>query len=242
MTSNPSGISCGGSCNSTFAVGTKVSLVATPVTGSTFGGWTGACSGSDPNTCFVTLNSDQSVTATFNLAADFSMTPASTSLSVRRGSLVTDALTFAAQGGFAGAISLSCSVSGAAPMPSCSVSPLSVNPGDTATLTVNATALTASGSTSQPFPGVFSAMLLFIATFSLFCSHSLERERRPSWLICALLLGLVLLTGACGGGGNGSGPSPSPPPADGSSSPYVVVVTATSGSLQHSSTINMLVQ
>jgi FG-GAP-like repeat/Divergent InlB B-repeat domain/FG-GAP repeat len=242
VSSTPPGISCGTACTSLFGAGTQVSLLATPAAGSTFAGWAGACSGSDANTCVVTLTSDQSVSATFNLLSDFSMTPASTSLSVKRGSLATDELTFAAQGGFQGAISLSCSVSGTAPLPSCSLSPLSVNSGDTATLTVNATSLVVSGNAPQLIPGVFYSTLLLIATVSLFRSHSLERERRSPWLIGVLLLGLAWQAGACGGGGNGSGTNPGPPPGGGSSPAYVVVVTARSGPLQHSSTINVVVQ
>jgi len=242
VVTNPTGIVCGTVCTSAFPSGTQISLVATPETGSTFGGWTGACSGTDPSTCVVTLTSDQSVSATFNLASDFSMTPASTSLSVKRGSLVTDVLTFTAQGGFQGAISLSCSVSGPAPMPGCSVSPLSVNSGDTATLTVNATTLMAAGNASRVISGVFYATVLLLVSLGLSCSNSVEREHRAPWLIGVLLLGLASLTGACGGGGNGPGASPSPTPGGGSSSAYVVVVTATSGPLQHASTINITVQ
>jgi hypothetical protein len=48
----------------TYAPGTVVTLTATPNTGSTFAGWSGACSGT--GTCTVTMNSNLSVTATFN--------------------------------------------------------------------------------------------------------------------------------------------------------------------------------
>jgi phospholipase C len=65
VTSNPSGISCGTTCGSSFASGTSVTLTATPSTGSTFAGWSGACSG--PGTCAVALKADASVTAAFNV-------------------------------------------------------------------------------------------------------------------------------------------------------------------------------
>jgi FG-GAP-like repeat/Divergent InlB B-repeat domain/FG-GAP repeat len=242
VSSTPPGISCGTACTSLFEAATQISLVASPAPGSTFASWTGACSGPDANACLVTLTSDLSVSATFNPLSDFSMTPASTSLSMKRGSLATDVLTFTAQGGFQGAISLSCSVSGPTPLPSCSVSPLSVNSGDTATLTVNAASLIASGEAPGIIPGLLYATLLLIPSVSLFCSHSLERERRSTWLIGFLLWGLAWQAGACGGGGNGSGANPGPPPGGGSSLAYVVVVTAMSGPLQHSSTINVVVQ
>ena len=58
VSSNPTGPS--------FSAGTQVTLTATPNANSTFGGWSGACSGTAA-TCQVTMNSNLSVTATFNL-------------------------------------------------------------------------------------------------------------------------------------------------------------------------------
>jgi hypothetical protein len=63
VTSSPSGISCPSSCSANFAPGTQVSLTAAPASGWKFNGWSGACSGA--GTCSVTMNSAQSVTATF---------------------------------------------------------------------------------------------------------------------------------------------------------------------------------
>ena len=56
-------ISCPGICSGTYPGGAAVSLTATPASGSTFTGWTGACAGSD--TCTLTMATDQTVTATF---------------------------------------------------------------------------------------------------------------------------------------------------------------------------------
>jgi len=64
VTSSPVGIDCGSDCGETFADGTPVTLTANPAAGSTFAGWSGACS-ADP--CSVIMNEDRSVTATFNL-------------------------------------------------------------------------------------------------------------------------------------------------------------------------------
>ena len=64
VTSNPSGINCGATCSASFASGASVTLTATPNTGSTFTGWSGACTGT--GTCSLTLTADTSVTATFN--------------------------------------------------------------------------------------------------------------------------------------------------------------------------------
>jgi uncharacterized repeat protein (TIGR02543 family) len=68
VTSSPSGIDCGGSCSHAFAAGTSVTLTAAPAAGSTFAGWSGgSCSGT--GTCTVSISSDRTVTATFNLSS-----------------------------------------------------------------------------------------------------------------------------------------------------------------------------
>src|SRR5699024_4887154 len=59
------GISCGTTCSANLDYGTMVTLTATPATGSTFGGWSGACTGT--TTCMVTMDMARSVTATFTL-------------------------------------------------------------------------------------------------------------------------------------------------------------------------------
>ena len=52
-----------GTCSASYASGTGVTLTATPVSPSTFGGWGGACSGA--SACVVTMTVAQSVTASF---------------------------------------------------------------------------------------------------------------------------------------------------------------------------------
>ncbi len=59
------GINCGSDCTESYASGTNVPLTATPASGSTFAGWSGACSGT--GACTVTMSAVKSVTATFNL-------------------------------------------------------------------------------------------------------------------------------------------------------------------------------
>jgi hypothetical protein len=61
--SSPPGISCGSTCIANFAQGSQVILSTEPIGGSVFSSWGGACSGS--GSCVVTMNSAQSVTATF---------------------------------------------------------------------------------------------------------------------------------------------------------------------------------
>src|SRR5438045_1077614 len=45
ISSSPAGIDCGSTCTAQFDDGTRVVFNATPATGSTFAGWTGACAG-----------------------------------------------------------------------------------------------------------------------------------------------------------------------------------------------------
>ncbi len=75
VSSSPAGISCGADCSEPYASGTVVTLTATPASGSTFAGWSGACSGTAA--CTVTMNGAASVTATFDTAgADYALTVA----------------------------------------------------------------------------------------------------------------------------------------------------------------------
>jgi hypothetical protein len=64
--STPPGIDCGNDCNEPYDRGTNVTLTADPDPSSTFGGWNGACGGTNPK-CFVTMDDSKSVTPTFTL-------------------------------------------------------------------------------------------------------------------------------------------------------------------------------
>ncbi len=63
MTSAPAGIDCGTTCTAAFALGSQVTLTATPDASSTFAGWAGACVGTGE--CAVTLDQARHVTAGF---------------------------------------------------------------------------------------------------------------------------------------------------------------------------------
>ena len=66
VTSNPSGIDCGATCDSQFSQFNDeevVTLTASASQGSTFTGWSGACSGTGP--CQVTMDQARQVAATF---------------------------------------------------------------------------------------------------------------------------------------------------------------------------------
>jgi hypothetical protein len=74
VTSSPAGILCdiniaSGSedCQQQYPSGTQVTLTATPETGSSFGGWSGGCSGTSTS-CTVTMDQARTVTAAFDEA------------------------------------------------------------------------------------------------------------------------------------------------------------------------------
>ena len=58
-------INCGTTCTQTaITTGTQITLTANPATGSTFTGWSGACTGT--TNCTLTIGANTSTTATFN--------------------------------------------------------------------------------------------------------------------------------------------------------------------------------
>src|SRR5688572_21354396 len=63
VTSEPAGISCGTACSADFASDSSVTLTADGTAGSTFTGWSGACTGI--GSCLVMMNAPQTVSATF---------------------------------------------------------------------------------------------------------------------------------------------------------------------------------
>lgn len=69
VTSNPSGINCGTTCQANYPVGTQVKLTEQALSGYNFSGWGGACSSSGTNsTCTLTLTTNTQVTANYSQA------------------------------------------------------------------------------------------------------------------------------------------------------------------------------
>lgn len=135
---------------------------------------------------------------------DFSLSPASATLSLPSGGLGTDVITIAPQNGvFGSAVQLSCAVIGPAPAPTCTLSPTSVTLGSkslTSTLTITVPSATAMFEPSIE-PGLaaslHAAWLPFAAMGFVFLAGLIKESRKYIWLCCLLLL--ALMQTACGG-------------------------------------------
>ena len=88
VTSNPAGINCGATCSASFANGTAVTLTAAPTAGSTFTGWSGACTGT--GNCSVTMSAARAVTATFSVPVTFTDDPLTAQATVVKAVHVTE--------------------------------------------------------------------------------------------------------------------------------------------------------
>jgi len=66
VVSSPAGINCGTACAAAFAAGSSVTLTATPNAGKAFLGWASGCTSVTGATCNVVLNTDVTVTGSFN--------------------------------------------------------------------------------------------------------------------------------------------------------------------------------
>ncbi len=236
--SSPSGgqVTCGLGTLAPSATAT----VTISVTFTDVGQWTNSASLSATEPDPDSTNNQTSLNIDVAQAPDFVVTPASPSLKVQRGASGMDVLTFTSLGGFAGTVSLACSVTGPAPAPSCSVSPSSVTPGpNPVTATLMLTALRAGLEPSQRpgLKGFFYAALLplpGIAFIGIGLTFGKSRKRKIlAWLLWGLALAVIALQTACGGGSNVPPPQPKI---------YTVTVTASSGSISKSTQIQLTVQ
>jgi hypothetical protein len=74
---NDTGIACATDCIQRYGVGRTVTLTATPVAGSTFAGWGGACAGATTGpTCTIAMSAAQTVGASFVATPPPSQPPA----------------------------------------------------------------------------------------------------------------------------------------------------------------------
>ena len=230
VTSTDGSISCadtGGVCSALNVPGTSVTLTAAPSGGSQFSSWSGACSGTNPNSCTFTLNSNQTVTANIIPSPTFALSPAKLSLTGTSGSQLTDVVTLTGQNGFTGTVNLTCGVSGSAlATPTCSLSPAMVNvtaSAVTTTLSVNLPARNAIVFWPRmPFPWLAACLAFALLAFLVLASQSRRfAALRPGKWVLGGTMAAVMLLSACGSGSSGP-----PPPQN-----FVVTVTATSGSI-----------
>ncbi|HLV88853.1 MAG TPA: hypothetical protein VKV39_17840 [Candidatus Sulfotelmatobacter sp.] len=174
---------------------------------------------------------------------DFSVSPSQPSETVSAGSPATFTVAVAAIGGFSNAVDLTCTAPTGVGI-ACSFNPTSVSPGTNSTLTVTTTARTAAQALP---PGAMRSRTLLAACLgfpglALVGIGSMGTRSRRRWmaclLLCAALSGAVVLQTACGGsGGTSSGGGGGTPAGT-----YTVNIGATSGSLQHPSTVSVIVQ
>ncbi len=115
---------------------------------------------------------------------DFALSVGYAALTMQRGGQVTDVITLAPQNGpFTNAVQLSCTVTGASPMPTCALSPASVTPGAnsaTSRLTIAAPAAAAmlAPSIDRQFPQPLYAALLPLALLGIALVAGSKKERR----------------------------------------------------------------
>ncbi len=161
-------------------------------------------------------------------AADFTLSATPTSLALVRGGTGTSAIAVTGTGTpLGGSVSMTCSVSSSLGASTCSVSPGSVNAGQSATLTVTATTSAA----LHRYP--WGAGLEFgLAALCLLPAVGANRPgKRLLRSLFLSILGLVFVLGmmSCGGGGSNNSNNNSVSPLSGT-----VTVQAVSGSLSHS--------
>jgi uncharacterized repeat protein (TIGR01451 family) len=246
------GVNCTSSCTPSFPVGTGLLLAANPDPNFGFGGWGGACAGTGLANCFVTMNSDLTVTAEFDQLPNFLMGFDNWTPTVTPGGSATVNVGLGPAGpdgsSFNGTVTLTCAVQGkGSPPPTCDLTPSSVTlsgtSGGNSVLTINTTGPSATLAPSSR-PGVVYALALPLLG-AIFIAARSRSARAGGGKMLSLVLGMLLLAGValqvgCGGGSSGGG---GPHGSGGTpAGNYSVTVAGVSGSDQHSITLMLTVQ
>ena len=170
---------------------------------------------------------------------DFSMTPATTGLTLSPGGEETDVITIApVKGTFGSTIQLSCAVSGPSPMPTCSLSATSVTPGSsfvTSTLTITAPRYAMLTRRVGRHPQLLYILWLPLATVGMIPILDMRKKWRPS-MFCGFLLLIILLLVACGGSNSSHDITAT------ESTNYTINVKGVSGATHHTTQVTVTVQ
>jgi len=226
VVSTPQGINCGSGCTADFNSGSQVTLTATPASGSSFEGWSGAgCAGT--GTCVVTMSAAESVTATFNTGANFTFAPTAgttTTVTTNPGGNIVVGLTIS--GPVKETINLGCT-SNAPQYLNCAITPAVVNLTGNGTTQVaivlqsycqGATPGIPGDSPSRGIPPAGILGLLGLATLLIGAMWSRGDRRRLALTMAAMLV-MAVTGAACGN--LPQGPNGATPAGD-----YVLTVTA----------------
>ncbi|MGC2549846.1 MAG: choice-of-anchor D domain-containing protein [Candidatus Sulfotelmatobacter sp.] len=229
-------------CPSTLAANSSCTINVT-FTPTASGARTGSLTVSDN-----AQGSPQAVNIT-GAGADFNLAGSPNSDTVQPGSAASYKLTVSSTGAsFVSAVKLTCS--GLPAQASCTLSPSAVTPGANnaaSTLSISTTATVAgaapSGSRRSPIYAVWiQSQVIGLFGILLIASKSRTRKTRSRVLAALLTLALILMTG-CAGGTGIAPTSQTPTPQTGTAAgTYTVTVTGTSGNLQHSLPVTLVVQ
>jgi hypothetical protein len=175
---------------------------------------------------------------TVTVAADFDFTPATTPITVSRGSSGTATLTIAGHTGYAGAVNFAAaSCTGLPAESTCSFVPPSVVGSGTTVLSIRTTAPKTASLTPLNFWASSSAGIFA----GLFLLGSASRRRRWSSVLALLVLASLTTIVGCGGGSGSSGPPPDPGTPLGTF-PVTVKAADSTGVLSHTVTVTLTVQ
>lgn len=233
----PSGASCAFTPASVTAPVNTSSLVITTTTSTAAGTYPVVVQANAGS-----LSHQVTLSLVVQAASDFSITPPSvTSQSVTAGQSAMFTLSFSPVGTFSGTVTLGCTMApSATPAPTCTLSSsslqLSGTTAQTATLTVGTTAPVTSSARQAISHGGFP--LASIPAVGLL-GWLLLRKRKRLPMLVVLLIAATFTIGCSGGG------SSTPPPTTTPGTPagtYTATVSATSGTLTHTTTLQVVVQ
>jgi hypothetical protein len=175
---------------------------------------------------------------------DFSLGPAtgsSVSQTVTAGQTATFALALSPSGSFTGTVDLTCTITpNVSRAPTCSIPSslqISSSGSQSVSVSVGTTAATASNALSQlGFPPAGSRLFWTFTLIGMALLFTLRRKR-VSVLAKATMVVTVVCSVACGGGRSDSHTTQGTPAGT-----YATTITASSGTLNHSATLTLVVQ